>query len=111
MEEAYSIREFSLGDFYPLLSFSLAPDAWAAWQFDRPDLGQGMVVAFRRDAAPFACFQPRLHALDPGAEYDLRSWDEGQVERMSGRELMAGGLAVRIDEAPGSRLYTYTLAA
>ena len=53
MGEALAMRKYFYGDFYPLLSFSLADDAWAAWQYDRPDLGEGMVVAFRRENSPF----------------------------------------------------------
>ena len=30
-----------LGDYYPLTSYSLADDTWIAWQFDRPEEGQG----------------------------------------------------------------------
>ena len=52
MAEALAMRKYFYGDFYPLLSFSLAADAWAAWQYDRPDLGEGMVVAFRRHESP-----------------------------------------------------------
>ena len=41
-----------LGDFFPLTPYSLAEDVWLAWQFDRPDLGEGMVQVFRRQANP-----------------------------------------------------------
>ena len=40
--------DYMLGDYYPLTPYSLAEDGWMAWQFDRPDLGEGMVQAFRR---------------------------------------------------------------
>jgi len=60
------MRKYFYGDFYPLLSFSLAADAWAVWQYDRPDLGEGMVVAFRRFASPFAACRLTLQGLDPG---------------------------------------------
>ena len=110
MGEALAMRKYFYGDFYALLSFSLAADAWAAWQFDRPDLGEGMVVAFRRHASPFPCWEARLQALEPGGTYDLYSWDNKTTWRMSGQQLMAGGLSVTIDEAPGSVLFTYSRA-
>ena len=66
MGEALAMRKYFYRDFYPLLSFSLAADAWAVWQYDRPDLGEGMVVAFRRFASPFAACRLTLQGLDPG---------------------------------------------
>ena len=68
MGEALAMRKYFYGDFYPLLSYSLAEDAWAAWQYDRPDLGEGMVVAFRRSASPFAACRLSLQGLDPEAK-------------------------------------------
>jgi len=53
MQEALALRKIFYGDFYPLLAWSQSADAWAAWQYDRPDLGEGLVVAFRRAESPF----------------------------------------------------------
>jgi alpha-galactosidase len=47
-EEWRKIAPYYLGDFYPLSSYSLENDVWMVWQFDRPDLGEGVVQAFRR---------------------------------------------------------------
>ena len=56
------VRPYYYGDYYPLLPCSLNSDCgtdpskersaafeWAAWQFNRPEEGDGMVQAFRRD--------------------------------------------------------------
>ena len=107
MDEAKAMRKYFYGDFYPLLSFSLAEDAWAAWQYDRPDLGEGMVVAFRRHAAPFAVWEARLQGLETAASYDVCAWDSGLTWRSSGRQLMAAGFAVPVETGPGSALFTY----
>jgi alpha-galactosidase len=107
MAEALAMRKYFYGDFYPLLSFSLADDAWAAWQYDRPDLGEGMVVAFRRHESPFPRWEAKLQALDPGADYDLFSWDDRSTRRMTGKQLIVEGFAVSIDDKPGSALFTY----
>ena len=101
------MRKYFYGDFYPLLSFSLASDAWAAWQYDRPDLGEGMVVAFRRHASPFPHWEAKLQALEHGAAYELHSWDDSSTRRMSGQTLMKDGFAVVIGDKPGSALFTY----
>src|SRR5262249_40530759 len=102
-----AVREDFYGDFYPLLEFSLADDAWAAWQLDRPDLGRGTVVAFRRHRSPFAQLTIPLRRLDPRSTYEFHWRDRGTRERLSGEELLARGLAMEIDEKPGSLLVTY----
>ncbi len=107
MAEAVAMRKYFYGDFYPLLSFSLAADAWAAWQYDRPDLAEGMVVAFRRHECPFPYWQAKLKALDPEAKYELYSWDDHSTRRMSGKALMTEGLGIAIEEKPGSVLFVY----
>ncbi len=111
MEEALTMRKYFYGDFYPLLAFSLAADAWAAWQYDRPDLGEGMVAAFRRHASPFRCLQATVRALEAPAEYDLYSWDSKTSLRASGRTLMTEGFPIEIDPAPGAALFTYRRVA
>jgi alpha-galactosidase len=107
MAEATAMRPYFYGDYYPLLAFSLAADAWAAWQYDRPDLGEGMVVAFRRQACPFASWQAKLQALDPQADYELYSWDDHRTRRVSGQALLTEGLPLATDEQPGSVLFVY----
>jgi len=106
MDEALAMRKYFYGDFYPLLSFSLAADAWAVWQYDRPDLDEGMVVAFRRHESPFPRWEAKLQALDPKADYDLYSWDDRSIQRTTGQQLVAEGFAVTIADKPGSALFT-----
>ncbi|MCX6030734.1 MAG: alpha-galactosidase [Chloroflexi bacterium] len=107
MAEAVAMRNYFYGDFYPLLSFSLAADVWAAWQFDRPDLREGMLVAFRRHECPFPNWQAKLKALDPEAEYDLYSWDDHSTRRVYGKALMTEGIGITVEEKPGSVLFVY----
>src|SRR5260370_4139933 len=47
------VAPFYYGDYYPLTAYSTGDDAWAAWQFDRPESRDGMVQAFRRRESPF----------------------------------------------------------
>ncbi len=107
LEEELAVQPFFLGDFHPLLSYSLADDAWVAWQFDRPDLGAGVVIAFRRQRSPFPAMIGRLRGLDPLACYEVTDRDDDATRTVTGRELVETGLAIRIAEAPGSRLLFY----
>lgn len=107
LSEEVTTRKYFYGDFYPLLSFTLANDAWAAWQFDRPDLGEGMVLALRRPKSPFPRMESSLHGLDPEARYEWRSLDSGAVAQISGRDLLEKGVSIEIGEKPGSALFIY----
>jgi alpha-galactosidase len=107
VEEQVAVREYFYGDFYPLLSWSLATDTWAAWQFDRPDLGEGMILAMRRQDSPFTQMRAVLQGLDPNATYEVESKDTGQVYAESGGLLMENGLTVEIGDKPGSALLVY----
>ena len=107
VDEQRLVSKYFYGDFYPLLSFSLNEDTWALWQWDRPDLGEGLVAAFRRQKSPFSNLCTRLKALEAEAIYELRSLDGGEVNRASGRDLMEQGLPIAIDEMPGSSAFLY----
>jgi len=102
------IAPFLLGDYYPLTPYSLGNDVWMAWQFDRPDLGEGMALFFRRDKSPTPTIKAALQGLNPQAEYEMSlSITPGQATRkhMSGKELT--GLTVTLPEAPASALLRY----
>lgn len=107
LDEIQAVRPYFEGDFYPLLSYSVAEDQWAAWQYDRPDLGEGMVLALRRAQSPIRLLVPSLQGLDPKATYEVRCLDTGEVLRRTGGELATKGVEIRIDDQPGSRLYCY----
>ena len=61
MDEFEETRAYCYGDFYPLLSYSLSDDHWAAWQYDRPDLAAGVAVFLRRQNSPFDQIQVSIH--------------------------------------------------
>ena len=106
-EQWRQIAPCYLGDYYPLTSYSLEPDVWMAWQFDRPDLGEGIVQVFRREQSPFEAARFRLCGLDSEAVYTLSDLDSGRVQEASGHELMEHGLPVAIDERPAAVVVRY----
>jgi alpha-galactosidase len=95
------------GDYYPLTSYSLEEDAWMAWQFDRPDVGQGMVQVFRRAESPFETARFKLHGLDPKATYRLTNLDQPGSRQATGQELLEQGLPVTLSRRPLSAIITY----
>jgi len=95
------------GDFWPLTPYSLENNAWLAWQFDRPEAGEGVVQAFRRaeNARESACF--RLRGLEPDAVYVLTNLDVAGATEKTGRELMNDGLSVVLNDRPAAAIITY----
>ncbi|HEY3376937.1 MAG TPA: alpha-galactosidase, partial [Armatimonadota bacterium] len=69
--EAKALRPYYLGDYYPLLGITTHEQFWCAWQYDRPDLGQGFVMCFRREGSPFPSAELQLHGLEAAANYRL----------------------------------------
>lgn len=102
-----AIADGYLGDFYPLTEYSTSRDSWMAWQFDRPEAGEGFVQAFRRDRCIFEVGRLRLRGLDPDARYEVSDLDADKPLPVSGRELTARGLLVTIPEQPGAALFRY----
>jgi alpha-galactosidase len=105
-----AVREYYYGDIYPLTDYSLWESDWLTYQMHRPDLDEGMVVAFRRlwcddESQPF-----KLRGLNEDALYLLKNLDTGAEERLDGRKLMTDGLEVKIDQRPSSALITYSRA-
>jgi alpha-galactosidase len=104
--EFKALRPFFAGDFYPLTEYSTSDESWAAFQWDRPEERDGIVLAFRRNSALEAAKTLALHGLDPGADYEVSFEDYGLVVVKSGRELLAG-LAFKIPQADASLLVKY----
>ena len=97
-----------LGDYYPLTPHSLQRDQWMAWQFDRPESGEGTVQAFRRPESPYESARFKLHGLDPTASYKVENFDGGE-EIQTGADLMERGLAVIASTAPAALVFKYNL--
>ena len=78
-----------------------------AWQFDRPDLGEGMAQAFRRKGVNDSSFSFKLRGLEPESKYELVNFEGMGKSNMNGRELMEKGLFIEIPDQPGAMVITY----
>ena len=106
-------REFApcyYGDYYPLTPYSLENTVWMAWQFDRPDQGEGLVQAFRRAGSLYESARFKLAGLEADARYTLTNLDAPGTTEMTGRELTQKGLAIEIRDQPGSAIIVYKRA-
>ena len=98
--ECRRIAPLMLGDYFPLTPHSLDTTSWIAWQFQRNDLGEGVVQAFRRPDAPDDTLTVKLRDLDPRRRYEIENLDGGKEVR-SGEELMRG-YAITLREKPAA---------
>jgi alpha-galactosidase len=78
-----------------------------AWQFDRPDLQEGLVQAFRRENCFYEGARLKLKGLESQGRYTVKNLDTNESQTISGQELMEKGLLVAISEIPGTAVITY----
>ena len=95
------------GDYYPLTPYSREEDHWIAWQFHRPEQGDGIVEAFRRGHCNESISLLRLGGLDAAARYTVADLDSGVTRVATGKELMEGELPVEIKSKPGAAAIVY----
>lgn len=100
-----SVRHLMIGAWYPLLPYSREPGDWIASQYHRPDLDEGMVLAFRRAESPQVSVDVRLQGLTPDKRYEVLHLD-GLKRVTSGRELMHR-LEIALSDRPGTGLIKY----
>ena len=114
------VRPYYYGDYYPLLPCSENSDCatnpskersaafeWAASQFNRPEQGDGMVHAFRRDQNGESWKNLPLRGLDLSAKYEVTDLDAQKPSTISGKELMQQGLHVEIEAERGAAIIIY----
>jgi len=106
IEDWKKVADSFYGDYYPLTPYSLSEAAWIAWQFNRPDAGEGMVQAFRRPRSEEASMALKLRGLDAAAVYEIRNLDLEGTTRAAGRELMAKGMRLKLPRRQAA-LMTY----
>ena len=107
ISECRQVQQYLMGDFYPLTPYGLASDVWAGWQFDRPEVGAGVVQAFRRADCTADSVRLKLRGLDAKAHYTLTDFDTAGSEEMAGRDLMGAGLLLSTSQRPAALIVRY----
>lgn len=108
ISEAKSLRQYYLGDYYPLTDITLDEHHWIGWQFDRPEIDGGFAVLFRRAGSPYGSIDVALRGLGPAVTYEVtfsETYEPGASRKMTGADLSK--LRVEINSVPGSLLVRY----
>jgi len=106
--EYREVQPYFYGDFYPLLPYSRDAEAWTAWQWNRPESKDGLMMILRRPKSPFTQIEVRPRHLNPDATYEVEiraGYDKAPVREMKGSEL--AHLPIRLGESPSSTLIFY----
>jgi hypothetical protein len=106
--EYQQVRPYFYGDFYPLAPYSLSPDVWTAWQWNRPESKDGLAIVLRRPKSPAGEIQLNFQHLKSGASYEVeirKTYDRGPVQVMTGNEL--SHLKIQLADAPSSAIVFY----
>ena len=106
IQEYKDLRPYFYGDYYPLTKSSTGNNVWLAYQLNRPDHNDGIVVAFRRGESPDQTISTKLVGLEGNSLYELFFQDYGVTIKKTGRELM-DGLSLTIAQKPASLLIRY----
>ena len=102
-----SVNANYYGDFYPLTPWSRDNSAWMAWQFDRPEAGEGMVQVFRRADSPYTSSAFSLNALEAQSNYVFTDVSSGATRTETGEDLLQKGLDVNLPDKPGVAVFSY----
>ncbi len=84
------------GDFYALRPWGRDADRWVAWQFDRPETGEGLLRVLRLSSSPEEAIRLRLHGLCAQVEYTLRNPENEEETRLAGSVLLEEGFPVQL---------------
>ncbi len=95
------------GDYYPLTPYSAGDKDWIAWQFDRPEAGEGVVQAFRRGGSADERMQLKLRGLDTASNYRITDVIADKSWTAKGSDLLGAGLVTTIVDKPGVSLIAY----
>jgi alpha-galactosidase len=90
INEYKETQPYFLADFYAMTPYSTGDDVWTAWQLNRPEKKDGLVILLRRGSSLYSSMDMELHHLDPNATYEVdvrHTYDKEPVKEMKGSDL------------------------
>ncbi len=108
IQDYKNLRPYFYGDYYPLTESrnNTGENVWLAYQLNRPNMKDGIVIAFRRNGSTNETIRTKLSGLEENTTYELFYEDYGLKIRNTGHELMEG-FEITIPQKPSSLLVKY----
>jgi len=108
IQDYKDLRPYFYGDYYPLTGAlnNTVDNVWLAYELNRPEQNDGVVIAFRREGAVNESISTRLFGLEDNATYELFYQDYGVKVRKTGHDLM-NGFEMTIPQKPSSLLIKF----
>lgn len=102
------LRPYYYADYYPLTPSDnlLRDDKWLAYQMNRPDKGDGIIMAFRRPNSDDQEIDLYFTGLDEQTTYEVKDKDTGEIIIKTGKEL-SEGMRITLEKAPSSICLVY----
>lgn len=100
-DEYRRIRKYFPCDFYNHGSSGLDLAAWAIWQYNDPEKGEGVVLAFRRAESPSSQVSIPLKGLPKDAAVEIENLDTGA------KSTVKGDLEITLPERRSSTVILY----
>ncbi|MBO7175937.1 MAG: hypothetical protein J6W14_01055, partial [Clostridia bacterium] len=107
-EEYLRVRPYFDGDIYHLTEPVRSETDWCGIQWDRPEVGDGMIQIFKRERCPYPEVILSLKKIDPSRRYRITDID-GDSQEISGKELNEQGFRLRIEENRVAKIYFYEI--
>jgi alpha-galactosidase len=103
-----SFRPYYYSDYYPLTNTEnmTKDNVWLAYQLNRPDIGDGIIMAFRRKNCQEESLIVKLKGVDSKENYLLLDEDSQIKIDVTGEELL-NGYMLALKDKPGSLLILY----
>ena len=108
IQDYKNLRPYFYGDYYPLTESrnNTGENVWLSYQLNRPNMKDGIVIAFRRNGSTNETIRTKLSGLEENTTYELFYEDYGLKIRNTGHELMEG-FEITIPQKPSSLLVKY----
>ena len=101
------IREYMVGNYYPLSNGGLDTGKYLAMQFDT-DAKEGMALIYKRENVENSSYNLVLSGLESDTVYEVYDYDNPDtVYEKKGSELMSDGISLTINETPKAVIMLY----
>ena len=109
-KEFKRLRPYYYGDYYPLTATEnmTKDNVSLAYQLNRPDQNDGVIMAFRRKNCETESIAVKLRGIDPKMNYELTDEDSQIKTTVSGEQLI-NGYGLILKSKPGSMLIWYKM--